>query len=276
MTYREALEEGNAYLAGHEIQEASVDAWYLMEHVCGMNRTQYLMRMREPMPEADYVRYQSVLAERAGHVPLQHITGEQEFMGMPFRVSDKVLIPRQDTEILVEETLKVVKPGMHVLDLCTGSGCILISLLRLCPGLAGTGTDVSPEALAVAEENARRLDVKADLIESDLFERIHGMFDVIVSNPPYIPTGVIGQLMAEVRLHDPMLALDGKKDGLYFYRRIVQECDLYLKRGGWLLFEIGHDQGEQVTAIMRAHHFTGVRVVRDLAGLDRVVLGKRS
>ena len=228
MTYREALEEGNAYLAGHEIQEASVDAWYLMEHVCGMNRTQYLMRMREPMPEADYVRYQSVLAGRAGHVPLQHITGEQEFMGMPFRVSDKVLIPRQDTEILVEETLKVVKPGMHVLDLCTGSGCILISLLRLCPGLAGTGTDVSPEALAVAEENARRLDVKADLIESDLFERIHGMFDVIVSNPPYIPTGVIGQLMAEVRLNSDCI-----------FQACMIRCWLWTERRTAFIFTAG-------------------------------------
>ncbi|MDO5344373.1 MAG: peptide chain release factor N(5)-glutamine methyltransferase [Lachnospiraceae bacterium] len=275
MTYREALERAGAYLEECRIADARTDAWYLMEYCCHMSRTQYLMKLREPVPEEEYARYQELLQQRGTHVPLQHITGEQEFMGLSFRVNDQVLIPRQDTEILVEQALQQAKAGMRVLDLCTGSGCIIISLLKLCPGLLGTASDISPEALQTAGENARRLGVETVFIESDLFERISGSFDLIVSNPPYIPTGVIDSLMAEVRLFEPRTALDGREDGLYFYRRIIAESGPYLKTGGWLMFEIGSDQGEAVSGLMRRGAFRCVRVVRDLSGLDRVVIGCR-
>lgn len=275
MTYGEALKQGTEYLQSCGIEEAAVDAWYLMEYCCGISRTRYLLEKRSTVPAAQQERYQELLERRGKHIPLQHITGEQEFMGLTFQVNNQVLIPRQDTEVLVEEALKVLKPGMSVLDMCTGSGCIIISLLRFCQGLEGTAADLSPKALEVAVKNARQLKVTVDFRQSDLFENVEGTYDVIVSNPPYIPTEVIEHLMEEVRVHDPRMALDGKEDGLYFYRKIIGESDWYLKAGGWLMFEIGCEQGEAVAAMMKEKQFTKVSVIKDLAGLDRVVLGQR-
>ena len=195
-------------------------------------------------------------------------------MGYSFLVNPDVLIPRQDTEILTEEALKFTDPGMKVLDLCTGSGCILISLMKKCHGLTGTGCDISEKALKTARENGRRLQVEASWIQSDLFEQISERFDLIVSNPPYIRTGVIEELQEEVRLHDPWIALDGKKDGLYFYRRIIAESTGYIRDNGALMFEIGHDQAEDVVRLMEEAGYTQIRVKKDLAGLDRVVTGR--
>ena len=194
-------------------------------------------------------------------------------MGYLFYVDEHVLIPRQDTETLVEEALKVLKPGMEVLDLCTGSGCILISLMKMCEGLYGTGSDISEEALEVARKNACRLEVNATFIRSSLFEHISGRYDLIVSNPPYIRTSVIQELQEEVRLHDPFIALDGKEDGLYFYREIIKAGGGYLKPGGYLMFEIGYDQGTEVASLMEKHGYRNIMVKKDLAGLDRVVSG---
>ena len=193
-------------------------------------------------------------------------------MGYPY-VDEHVLIPRQDTETLAEEALKVLKPGMQVLDLCTGSGCILISLMKMCEGLYGTGSDISEEALEVARKNACRLEVNATFIRSSLFEHISGRYDLIVSNPPYIRTSVIQELQEEVRLHDPFIALDGKEDGLYFYREIIKAGGGYLKPGGYLMFEIGYDQGTEVASLMEKHGYRNIMVKKDLAGLDRVVSG---
>ena len=162
---------------------------------------------------------------------------------------------------------------MHVLDMCTGSGCILISLLKLGPGVVGTGADISEDALKVAEKNRAKMHVAANLIQSDLFERVEGKYDVIVSNPPYIRTAVIEELKEEVKCHDPFIALDGKEDGLYFYREIVEKSRAFLKTGGKLYFEIGHDQGEDVKSLMENAGFVDVIVKKDLAGLDRVVSG---
>lgn len=194
-------------------------------------------------------------------------------MGYPFYVDEHVLIPRQDTETLAEEALKVLKPGMEVLDLCTGSGCILISLMKMCEGLYGAGSDISEEALEVARKNACRLEVNATFIRSSLFEHISGRYDLIVSNPPYIRTSVIQELQEEVRLHDPFIALDGKEDGLYFYREIIKAGGGYLKPGGYLMFEIGYDQGTEVASLMEKHGYRNIMVKKDLAGLDRVVSG---
>lgn len=276
MTFGEALKHGTEYLQSCGIEEASVDAWFLLEYCCDMSRTRYLLCRTEQMEEEFRKRYRALLEQRGKHIPLQHITGEQEFMGLSFRVNDQVLIPRQDTEVLVEEAIKTAVPGMRVLDVCTGSGCIIISLVKLCPGLTGTALDLSPGALQVARENARRQGVSIEFIESDLFDKVQGTFDLIVSNPPYIPTAAIEQLMDEVRLHDPRMALDGKEDGLYFYREIVGESIRYLSPGGWLMFEIGSDQGEPVAEMLREKQFTGVKIIKDLAGLDRVVIGRKS
>ncbi len=285
MTYRSALEYGRQYLEEKGIPDASVDAWYLLEFSCGLDRTRYLLGMMDPMQEEEVSRYQGLLEKRGSRIPLQHITGVQEFMGFSFQVNEHVLVPRQETELLVETALKVLKPKMRVLDLCTGSGCILISLLKLCPGLSGIGLDISAEALEVARKNGAALGVSAEFLESNLFgcfqektadeERLAELqWDLIVSNPPYIAAAVIEELEEEVRLHDPRKALDGGPDGLSFYRRIVAECLDYLKPSGWLMFEIGYDQGQAVAAMMEKD-FTEIRVIQDLAGLDRVVTGRR-
>jgi release factor glutamine methyltransferase len=256
------------------IAEAALDAWYLLEYVSGCTRSFYLAYPDKELDKTQEEELRAAVGKRAVHIPLQHITGCQEFMGLNFRVNDKVLVPRQDTEVLVEEVLKELKPGMRFLDLCTGSGCILLSLMNHCPGAEGTGADISAEALKVAEENRDRLNPGALLVQSDLFTNIEGEFDIIVSNPPYIRSGEIPGLMEEVRLHEPMLALDGHEDGLYFYRKISEESRSHLKKGGSLYFETGYDQGVSVPQIMAELGFCEIEVIKDLAGLDRVVRGK--
>lgn len=229
MTLFETLKRGEEYLARRQIPDASLDAWYLLEHLLKqekgslINRAWFLLNRQEETGQELLEKYEKLLEKRGSHVPLQHITGEQEFMGLSFLVNEKVLVPRQDTEILVEEAMKAAKPGMEVLDLCTGSGCILISLMKRRPGMKGMACDLSGEALQVAEENSRRQGVDIDFRHGDLFEAVTGRFDLIVSNPPYIPTDEISHLMEEVRLFDPVMALDGGEDGLYFYRNIVSD-----------------------------------------------------
>ncbi|WP_277238859.1 peptide chain release factor N(5)-glutamine methyltransferase [Merdimonas faecis] len=274
LTLQMIYKEGAETLEHAGIPDAKLDAWYLLEYVTGISRASYFGDPKREVPKEQAESYREVILRRAGHIPLQHITGEQEFMGYTFLVNPDVLIPRQDTETLTEEALKFTEPGMKVLDLCTGSGCILISLMKKCHGLTGTGCDISEKALKTARENGRRLQVEASWIQSDLFEQISERFDLIVSNPPYIRTGVIEELQQEVRLHDPWIALDGKKDGLYFYRRIIAESTGYIRDNGALMFEIGHDQAEDVVRLMEEAGYTQIRVKKDLAGLDRVVTGR--
>jgi len=273
LTLKEACLYGQKVLQEAGVQEAGLDAWYLLEYASGISRSHYLAYPEEMLSEEAREKFLEALKKRAEHVPLQHITGEQEFMGLSFLVNEKVLVPRQDTEILVEEALKYLKPGMRFLDLCTGSGCILLSLQHLCPRAEGTGADISGDALSVAEKNRDRLAPGAKLIKSDLFEKIEGSFDLIVSNPPYIKREEIPELMEEVRLHEPLLALDGHEDGLYFYRKIIRRSPAFLKKGGRLYFEIGCDQGVLVPELLREQGFREIEVIKDLAGLDRVVKG---
>ena len=273
MTFREAICFGEEKLNIAGIEDAKNDAWLLLTFICKIDRTFYYVHMDEDMSVEQVAEYENVLNKRAEHVPLQYITGEQEFMGMPFHVNDSVLIPRQDTETLVEEALKVVRPGMKVLDMCTGSGCILISILKNIVGVEGFGYDISKQSINVAKENAKLNNVNATFERSDLFEDVTDKFDVIISNPPYIPTDVIGGLMPEVAVYEPIQALDGKEDGLHFYRRIVEKAATYLNPEGKLLFEIGHDQGESVSSLMIEAGYKDVKVIKDLAGNDRVVTG---
>lgn len=273
MTLQEANKYGEELLQQAGIADATIDAWYLLEYVTGINRAMYFLNMQKQLSEAELKQYQAYLEQRKNHIPLQHITGVQEFMGMNFAVNEHVLIPRQDTEVLVEEALKVLQPGMQVLDMCTGSGCIIISLSKM-GKIEGTGVDISVEALDVAKKNNANLDAGVTWIQSDLFENIEERYDMIVSNPPYIRTAVIEELKEEVRFHDPYIALDGKEDGLYFYRKIVKESTKYLKENGMLYFEIGHDQGQDVKNLMEEAGFSEVLIKKDLAGLDRVVFGR--
>lgn len=273
MTLLEACRYGERELKRAGVPEAGLNAWLLLEYVSGCSRSHYLAYQEEELSEEARRRFLEVIERRSKRVPLQYITGTQEFMGHSFLVSDQVLIPRQDTEVLVEEVLKVLKPGMRFLDLCTGSGCILLSLLLGCPGAVGVGSDISLPALKIAEKNRELLGQEALLLESDLFEHVEGAFDLIVSNPPYIKSQEILGLMEEVRMFEPVSALDGHEDGLYFYGRIARESCSYLKAGGRLYLEIGWDQGQAVPELLREQGFQEIEVKKDLAGLDRVVTG---
>ena len=273
MTYREAEQKGEKLLQAAGITDAKTDAWLLLEMVAHIDRIFYFMHSGDEVEPEVLSEYERVLEKRAEHVPLQYITGEQEFMGMTFHVNSNVLIPRQDTETLVEETLKVVEPNMKVLDLCTGSGCVLLSILKNAPTVTGVGSDISKQALLVAKENAKLHELDAEWVRSNLFDNVSDTFDVIVSNPPYIAQEEILKLMPEVSQFEPLQALDGGVDGLDFYRNITREAPNYLKENGWLLFEIGYDQGEAVRHLMHEAGFEGVLVIKDLAGNDRVVRG---
>lgn len=274
MTYREAVEFGTKCLTDAGVPDAALDAWYLLQMVCKIERSYYYVHGEEDITQDAQKEYEIAVQKRAEHIPLQYIIGEQEFMGLRFKVYSNVLIPRQDTETLVEQVLKIVKPGMKVLDLCTGSGCVLISVLKNAPELTGMGSDISKTALLVAKENAKLHEVDAEWVRSDLFDNITETFDVIMANPPYIPTGEILSLMPEVRDFEPENALDGGADGLDFYRKIAGQVKDYLNPGGYVYMEIGYDQGEAVSELMRNAGFTEVEVIKDLARNDRVVKGK--
>lgn len=278
MTYRECYEQGCRTLQAAGIEEAALDARLLLEAVCGTDRNDLLVHGEQPVaPEAEE-KYRNWIRQRAEHIPLQQLTGEQGFMGLTFSVNEHVLIPRQDTEILVEEVLKELHDGMRVLDMCTGSGCILLSLLHYSNDCEGLGVDLSAEALEVAGRNVLKVLTPekaehAHFLQSDLFEKVEGKFEIIVSNPPYIASAEVEKLMPEVRDHEPRMALDGTEDGLYFYRRIIEEAGKHLVSSGMLFFEIGYDQGQAVSELMRTEGYCDVQVVQDYAGLDRVVFG---
>ncbi len=270
---KEVLMEGRALLKEANIDNYEYDSVMLMEYVFHISHMEYFMN---PEKEVDETEYLKCIHDRMNHYPLQYITHEQWFMGMPFKVNENVLIPRQDTEILVENAIKTIgKRKCRVLDLCTGSGCIAVSISRFCENAEVTGADISGEALKIAEYNNKANHTNVEFIQSNLFENITGKFDVIVSNPPYIPTDDIKELMQEVRQYEPRMALDGDKDGLVFYKKITGNAVNYLTKDGYLLYEIGCSQADDVSRIMRENRFTGIEVVKDLASLDRVVIGMR-
>lgn len=274
MTYREAIVLGESILRKADIVDAKTDSWLLLAMACKIDHTYYYMHIDEEMTEEQAREFEVLIKKRAERVPLQYITGEQEFMGLTFHVNSNVLIPRQDTETLVEEALKVVRPGMKIMDMCTGSGCVLISILKNAHDIEGIGYDISKQAINVAKENAKLNEVPAVFERSDLFEDVvENDFDVIVSNPPYIPTDVIATLMPEVAEFEPREALDGKGDGLHFYSKILEQCKNYMKPDGYVLFEIGCKQGDSVSTMMRLAGFSEVHVIKDLARNDRVVMG---
>ena len=287
MIYKEAYAWGVELLEKACVEESKIDAWYLLEYVTKISRAVFYAYPEKALTEEEKIQYEESIKRRAERIPLQHITGVQEFMGLPFLVNEHVLIPRQDTEVLVEQALcllekeKKHKEIVRILDLCTGSGCILLSMLHYVRrkrkiDIYGVGSDISKEALAVAVENAKKLGIEAKFVQGDLFENVEGSFDMILSNPPYIRTSEIERLQEEFRFHDPIKALDGKEDGLYFYRIIVKESRQYLKRGGWLIFEIGSDQAEAVKTLLQEAGYENIEVKKDLAGLDRVVYGMYS
>ncbi len=285
MTYKALYEYGKKKLEEAGIEEASLDARLLLEYVCHTDRNELLVYGDKNRSEFEAQVYQMAVDRRAARIPLQHITGEQEFMGLRFRVNEHVLIPRQDTEILVEEAMRCLADGMRILDLCTGSGCILLSLLKYSNECEGIGIDISDKALLTARENASALQLDAVFLEGDLFAPLENyvssktkdrLFDIVVSNPPYIETEEIKVLMPEVREHEPLLALDGGEDGLSFYRKIIQKAPEYMRKGAHLFLEIGCKQGEAVRALMQEAGFSQIQILKDYAGLDRVVFGMKA
>ena len=273
MNRTEAFEYGVRTLTDAGITDAKTDTLLLLYYLGGIDRNALFAHGEELLDGNVEENYREALDKRAGHIPLQHITGVQEFMGLTFRVNEHVLIPRQDTEILVEEVLKNMQDGYRILDMCTGSGCILLSLLHYSNDCQGVGVDISKDALRVAMENNKQLEMNASFIQSDLFTDVEGRFDIVVSNPPYIRSGEIATLMQEVRDHEPILALDGKEDGLYFYKEIIKQSIQHLNGGGMLFFEIGYEQAKEVTMLMEQAGFTDITVEKDYAGLNRVVYG---
>ena len=354
--WADVLNYGKQVLKDAGIAEADLDSWYLFEQIFGISRAQYFMCARDritdraaqgksvPEHSADRVKcgnsseenpdplkqkldaYDAALKKRASHIPLQQIIGQQEFMGLSFFVNEHVLIPRQDTETLVELVLNEQKDrNCSILDMCTGSGCIAISLKKLGGYRHVEGADISEEALKVARKNAEDIlgmDRDTELVSvkncadtpeqnwqnlsnnqnkhdnfansklsgaldisnssetvnfrrTDMFRAFQPSekFDVIVSNPPYIPSAVIEELEPEVRDHEPRGALDGTADGLYFYRILAEECGKHLTPGGHVYFEIGYDQGAAVKELLDAHGFQDTKVIKDLPGKDRVVCG---
>lgn len=280
MTFFELWKWGEKRLADSGIREADLDAKYLLLEAFEMDLAHFLLREQEQVPSTDgrTREYSDAVVARASRVPLQYLTGKQDFMGLTFHVDERVLIPRQDTETLAELVLREnPEENIRLLDLCTGSGCLAVSLAVLGGYEEVDAGDISPDALEVAEENGRRLGGNVHFVESDLFSALDPgkAYDVIVSNPPYIPTEVIEGLEPEVRDYEPRMALDGSGDGLAFYRRLAAESPSHLKPGGRLYLEIGWDQGESVEALLRENGFEDIEVVRDDAGNCRVVRGKR-
>ena len=275
MQYAKLYQIGKEQLQKAGIMDAELDARLLLEFICHTDRNALYAHGDQEIEDEKMHDFLQLIEKRAVHVPLQHLTGEQNFMGLDFLVNEHVLIPRQDTEILVEEIMRDLHDGIRILDMCTGSGCILLSLLHYSNDCSGVGVDVSEDALAVARQNADRLAEKqAVFIQSDLFEKVEGSFDLIVSNPPYIRSQEIAGLMPEVREHEPHLALDGTADGLYFYRIIADKAREYIKDEGYVVFEIGNDQAEDVQYLLVDSGYDDIHVVQDLSGNDRVVYGR--
>ena len=273
MKYRELYDYGVSILTQEQLAEASLDARLLLEYVCHTSQTTLLAHGDREVDAKEEENYKALLEKRRKHIPLQHLTGEQMFMGLRFVVNEHVLVPRQDTEILVEEAMRELHDGMSVLDMCTGSGCILLSLLQYSNDCRGVGVDISPKALLVAQENAKLLGITAEFRTGNLFSALmpQEKFDLLISNPPYIESEVIPTLMEEVRCHEPQGALDGGSDGLDFYRRISLEAKPYLYRGARIFLEIGCNQAEAVSGILIKEGYQDIEVVKDFAGLDRVV-----
>ncbi len=273
MTYNEVLKKGRMLLEDAGTEDAAVDAEVLFEYVFEMNRASRILYGNDIALSDKVELYYDLIERRRSRVPVQQITGTAPFYGYIFNIDENVLIPRFDTEVLVELILKREKEKTcQFLDMCTGSGCILISLLNE-RKWHGTGVDISDEALMVAASNKDKykLTDRCVIYKSDLYENVTGQFDFIVSNPPYIRKNVIDSLDPEVKNHEPLLALDGGEDGLDFYRKIIDKACEYLKEKGRIYFEIGFDQGKEVSDILLSNGYTDIEVIKDLAGLDRVV-----
>lgn len=282
MLLKELIKYGQDTLASVGIQEATSDARLLAMHVFGFTYTDIFMKANDVVGLEDENSYRNVINVRSSHYPCQYITGSQDFMGYSFRCSEGVLIPRPETELLVEEAIMLTRERAQIkaLDMCCGTGCIGISyyLKRIESGhnkdIVVLG-DISKDAIELSKENMFNLGAKCDIVRTDLFENIEDSFDIIMSNPPYIKTSDIEDIMEDVREHEPRLALDGMEDGLYFYKEIINRTDKFLRKDGIIIFEIGYNQYQDIRQLLLDKGFTDITVKKDYAGLDRIVIARR-
>ena len=292
-SYSDLKKYGENILRDAGVSEFENDALLSILRVFNIDRAYLFLHMNDKLidKKKEIDEYLQIIDKRKQRIPLQHIFGTCDFYGYEFEVNENVLIPRMDTEVLVEKTLEVVSKmhkkndGLHknesikILDMCTGSGCIAISLYKELEKMGCKAevdaVDISKDALEVATSNANKNNAKITFILSDLFEYVnHNKYDIIVSNPPYIRTSDIKDLEIEVKKHDPLLALDGSEDGLKFYENITDKAKEHMVDDGFLLYEIGFDQGRDVKEIMLKSDFKEIEIIKDLAGLDRVVVGR--
>lgn len=276
MIYSDIYKNASIRLKEAGVPEYQLDARLLLEYVCGTDYNTLLVHGDRTVSPEEEKKYNELIEKRASRVPLAYIVGYQEFMGLTFDVNENVLVPNQDTETLAEEALRELSDGMRFMDLCTGSGCIALSILNYTNDTSCVMTDISDKAIEVATGNRDRLGFsdRAEIVKTDLFPQDDDKkFDMIVSNPPYIRTDVIATLPPEVANGEPYIALDGGQDGLIFYRRIIENAPKWLYTSGWLMMEIGYDQGDAVAGLMKDGGFHEVEVIKDLGGNDRVVRG---
>ena len=276
MIYSDIYKNASIRLKEAGVPEYQLDARLLLEYVCGTDYNTLLVHGDRDVSPEEEKKYNELIEKRASRVPLAYIVGYQEFMGLTFNVNENVLVPNQDTETLAEEALRELSDGMRFMDLCTGSGCVALSILNYTNDTSCVMTDISDKAIEVATDNRDRLGFsdRAEIVKTDLFPQDDDKkFDMIVSNPPYIRTDVIATLPPEVGKGEPYIALDGGQDGLIFYRRIIENAPKWLYTSGWLMMEIGYDQGDAVAGLMKDGGFHEVEVIKDLGGNDRVVRG---
>ena len=278
MKIKELIEYGKNTLNRNEVQDSSIISRILAEYILNFNRQEIIANLDKEVKEEQRVRYYLALIEIIQGMPIQYITNKQEFMKLDFYVDENVLIPQPDTEILVEKAIEEAKKieNVEILDMCTGSGCIGISIAKNIENAKVTLVDISENAIEIAKKNALRNKVESQLtfIQSNMFEKVEKKFDIIVSNPPYIKTDVILKLDKQVQ-NEPHIALDGGKDGLKFYKIIIEEAEKYLKENGKLILEIGYDQKEEVeNLIKQSGQYKKIEVIKDLSQNDRVIIGK--
>lgn len=273
----ESLRAGVMELQRAHIQSASLDARLLLEHVLGVSREELLLAMEGNMSQEQESAYLQMIAERAQRKPIAHLLGKREFWGMNFQVTENTLDPRPDSETLIDALLERFPDRaapLRLLDMGTGTGCLLLSLLKEFHHARGTGIDISEKALAVARRNAEQLglDDRTEFCESNWAANLQGEFDIIISNPPYIPSGVIPTLASEVCQYEPMLALDGGQDGLDCYREIMPSIQRLLTKDGVAIFEIGAGQQNDLQEIAVANGLNIMGMKKDLSGIVRCVL----
>lgn len=274
-TYQNIAKQAVINLRNAGIEDAGIDVRILLGHAANCTDVDLIMRANDNVPAPVFEQFNSFIARRLCHEPIAYILGAKEFWSLKFTVNEHVLIPRPETEGLVEQALKMIAnvKALNILDVGTGSGAILISLLHERVDASGTGIDISADALAVAKSNAKNIGVgeRCSFLRSDYVQNVTGKYDLLVSNPPYITDQAMNSLGENVKAYEPVLALQGGEDGLTAYRQIIEQTHHHLKPGGGIVFEIGYDQGQAVCALLENAGFHDVMTHTDLAGHDRII-----